>query len=504
MAIRISTVENYALSVIDTTNESNPLLYQPKGQTWFSEEALDAGYVKFYGTTGTNEDNIKNYSKNDPSFLGFDLAQCVDGNDSDTPFTAESFRTWCGENLVGFNVGGATSLTTELVNKSNYIDKLSSIDSTKLYFIDEIIDIGVLSIEIPSTGAYFEGHNFDLSGLISTENNHTIFVSPVGGSGNLLYNNIFLSTSGTASKVYDLTDSDGTHTIEISAVNFNNCTSLGEINGYRQGLEFNTGRFGGTPELTFSGNQNGYRASTTIVRGISNISSLFKTGTSLLFSGRFIVGMNLDLPTTGAFIDFSDINFANDESLQLEDCRITRNGVLNSSDTNIYPNINESNVKSLWTDNAGIPNTQKYIKASITTEVITTIALANTYYPLEGTFTVDESSHFDMPSNGEFQLLSGNGKYQVTGDIQIDGNANDVIDIRVTSSNDGGVTFPTVINHIRRQVNSFVGGRDVAFFPINFIASIKENERLRLEVENTTAARDVTAELDSYFIITAI
>lgn len=86
----------------------------------------------------------------------------------------------------------------------------------------------------------------------------------------------------------------------------------------------------------------------------------------------------------------------------------------------------------------------------------------------------------------------------------IDGNANDVIDIRVTKSTDDGATYPIEINHLRRQINSLVGGRDVAFFPINFISILSKNDRLRLEVENKTAGRNVTMELDSYLIVTEV
>ena len=109
-----------------------------------------------------------------------------------------------------------------------------------------------------------------------------------------------------------------------------------------------------------------------------------------------------------------------------------------------------------------------------------------------------------MPANGEFRLLSGNGTYQLLGDFVIDGSSNDVIDMRVTKSTDGGATWPTEITHIRRQVNSLVGGRDVAFFPINFIATLQEDDRVRLEIENTTSTSNLTAELDSYFIVTAL
>lgn len=379
-----------------------------------------------------------------------------------------------------------------------------TIDSTILYVIDGQVDMGSTTIEVPATGMSITGHTFDISALTSSENSYQMFTSPGGGSGNLLITDCTLTTSGTASQVFDLTDSDGTHAAEFNRVNFTACTSLGEFTDYRQLLESGTGRFSGTPEVTLSGGMNGYRISTSIVRGISNMTSLFKTGTALTFSGRFVTDINCDLPATGALMDFAPANITNDEALELQGCFITRSGTVDAGDTTIFPNIDHTSVKSNWKGNTGLPNTQKYIKATCTTEVTTTISAANTYYVLAGTYTVDTNVHFDMPTNGEFRLLTGNGSYEITGDFIIEGGANDVIDIRVTKSTDGGSTWPTVINHIRRQINSLVGGRDVAFFPLSFIATLEKDDRVRVEVENTTGTSDVTMELDSYFIITEV
>jgi len=384
-------------------------------------------------------------------------------------------------------------------------DLSGTLDSTITYFIDGIIDMGSQTIEVPASGLSLSGATFDVSQLISSAGAYTMFTSPVGGSGNLVLKDLAVSTSGAGSSVFGLTDTNGLSAIEIKVVNFNDCTSLGYLDGYRQGLESGTGRFGGTPELEFRNTWiGGYRTETTIARAMNNFTSLFKAGAGFTFDGRVILGMNCDLPTSGAFCDFAPANINNDESLQIANARITRNGVLNSSDTTKHPNIDHTNVKSLWSNNTGMPNTTKYIKSSITAEVTTTISVVDTYYPLLGTFNVDTSSHLSMPSNGEFELLSGNGSYQIVGDFVIEGGANDVLDMRVTKSTDGGITYPEEITHISRQVNSLVGGRDVAFFPLNLIATLKEGDRVRLEIENKSGTANVTAEIDSYFIITGI
>lgn len=383
-------------------------------------------------------------------------------------------------------------------------DLSGQLDSTKEYFIDGVIDLSTQTIEVPAGGLTISGYGFDLSKLTSSTGSYSMFTSPVGGSGNLILKNVTLTASGLSSQVFNITSLDGTSALEIISVNYDNCTSLGEITGYRQLLETGTGRFGGTPELTFSGSWNGVRISTSIARNMTDFTSLFKAGTGLTFSGRFGTDINCDLPSTGALIDFAEANITNDESLDIEGAFITRSGVIDPTDTTIYPNIDETSVKSNWKSNTGIPNTNKYIKGYVSAEVLTTINIIDVYEVLLGTITIDRQVHFDMPVNGEYRLLTGTGSYQISGDISLEGTANNVIDIRITKSTDGGITFPTEINHIRRQINSLVGGRDVGFFPINFVTELNKNDRIRLEVENKTGTDNVTMELDSYLIITEI
>lgn len=372
------------------------------------------------------------------------------------------------------------------------------------YFIDGVIDMQDQQIVVPAGGLYMSGHNFDISRLESSVDNYDMFISPSGGSGNILTRDMAISTSGVNSKVWNIYGVTGNEAIEFEKVNFNNCTSLGNILNYRQYLEVGTGRFGGTPELTFSGTWGGARISTSIVRGISNLGALFKSGAGLVFSGRFITDINCNLPSLGNLLNFSPSNFLNDESLVIQGAYITRNFLLNPNDQDLTPNISSESVKSNWQDNSGLASTSKYIKSAITSEVLTTVAAQNTYYPLLGTFTVEKETHFDMPTNGQFRSLTGQGDYRVTGDLSVAGTANNLIDIRVTKSIDGGITFPEQVSHVRRVINNLSGARDVAFIPINFVVNLKKNDRVRLEVENKTAASNVTIELDSFFIISAL
>jgi hypothetical protein len=376
--------------------------------------------------------------------------------------------------------------------------------SDVVYFIDGVVDMGTQSIEVPVGGLYLAGHNFDVSQLISSAENYTMFTSPVGGSGNILGANFTLTTSGLSSSVWGISGATGDEAIEFDKVNFNSCTSLGFIDNYRQYLEVGSGRFGGAPVLEFRGAWNGARISTSIVRGLSDFSSLFKTGAGLTFSGRFIADINCDLPTNGALLDFSESEILGDESLLLQGAFITRQGDINPKDAGITPNISAESVKCNWESNTGLPNTNKYIKSVVTTQSSTPIAAIDTYYPLLGTFAVEKSTHFSQPVNGEFECLTGVGDFIITGDLTIQGTANNLIDIRVTKSTDGGATYPTELNHISRLINNLVGPNDVAFFPINFITNLAKGDRVRLEVENKTAAKSVIARDDSFIIIAEV
>lgn len=404
---------------------------------------------------------------------------------------------------MSYPIRRGSNMSTQVIVKDKF-DLIGELRSDVVYVIDGTIDMGSNSIVVPRNGLSIIGLTFDVSSIFSSEDNATLFVSEVGGSGNLLLRGLSLRASGIGSKVYDLTSFDGTPTIELNRVNYIECASLGTVFNYRQFLEDNTARFGGSPELTFDGNWNGARISTSLTRGISNISALFKAGSTLTFSGRFISDMNCDLPATGAYFDFSESNFLTEASLNLKDGIVTRLGIVDTSDTTTHPNIDDKSVKSFWSGNTGISNTQKYIRSTLTAEVETVISVIDEYVPILGTFSADKLSHFTSPSNGEFRLDSGNGAYQIFGDLTLSSFSGNVLQVRVVRSLDGGVTFSDEIYSTTRSVNALSGPRDVAFFTINSIESIERGDILRIEARNRTSTANIKAELSGSFAISGL
>jgi hypothetical protein len=378
------------------------------------------------------------------------------------------------------------------------------IDSTKCYHPDGIIDMGNVSINVPAGGINIKGSTFDVSKLISSEPNYTMFVSPLGGSGNVLGIDLAFEVTGANSKVHDLVGATGGEAIEYNRVNFNNCTSLGTITNYRQGLEAGTGRFGGKPELTLAGTWlGGYFITQSIVRNLTNGAySLFKAGGSFVMNSRFRSNQNVDLPASANYLDFAPANFPSPSTLQLEGMIITRNGASNSEDSNYTPNISMSDLSSNWRDNIGIPNTFVGGRLKLSITATTTLALINTYYDINGTYTSTKLEHFDVPASGRLRHLGNNPReYDVICNFVFAGVANDLLSLKLVKWDNSIAGFVDIDTQIRR-VNSVAGPNDSAFFTVFFPVALDQNDYIKFQVANTTSAgKNVTLNLDSYFLV---
>ena len=395
-----------------------------------------------------------------------------------------------------------------LVKQSNLAETLGgTIDSTKVYILDGIIDFSGtgLNIELPVGGMSILGATFDVSGLKCTDSSYTLFTSPVGGSGNLLRSNLFIEISGVGSQVQNITDATGFSAVEEIRVNYNNCSSLGTITGYRQGLESGTGRFGGTPELTLAGTWvGGYFIDTSIVRSLTDGAyTLYKAGAGFTMASRFRSNQNIDLPASASFLDFSDSNFANTSTLQLTGCIVTRDGIINAGDANITPNISASNLSSSWFANNGLANTFVGGELDITVEALTTIGSAGVFVDLLGTYTVSDLQHFDEPANGQLRHLGESPReFKVSGQLVIEGGANDSVSLKVVIFRDATTSFEDG-KTVTRVINNLQGARDVAYFVVNDNIILDQNDYVKIMVANISDTTNVTAELDSYFLVEA-
>ena len=393
-----------------------------------------------------------------------------------------------------------------IVTQSNFATTIGGvIDSTKDYFIDGIIDLGTTQITVPATGITITGYSFDLSALISSEDNYTMFVSEsiAIGSGDMIGFDFYVSVTGTNSKVYEVYDATGLNAFEFIRVNYINCTSLGDIYDYRQGLESETGRFGGSPSLTLHGLWvGGYRITTSIVRSMSDTTTepLFKAGTLFQMNSRFLTDINCDLGTLQPFCDFIPANFPNDGTIQFKGVLMTRDGVANSNDANITPNLSASGVCCNWDDNIGMDNTFVGGTLSVTSQAVSTITTAGVSVDMAGTWTASDLQHFDNPASNELRHIGTDPKdFRVTFDFVIEGGDNDVITISMVKIDT--LANVTVEYTQTRVINNLQGSRDVAYFNGTFNVRLNQNDLLIWQVANTTDTSDVTVEDSSQWIV---
>ena len=393
------------------------------------------------------------------------------------------------------------------VNQANVSTTLGGvIDSTKKYVIDGKINMGSIQVTVPPEGITIGGLSFDVSGLYSNEDNYTMFVSEsaIIGSGNVLGMDYYVEVTGTGSKVYELYDATGFNAFEFQRINYIDCTSLGDIYDYRQGLETGTGRFGGSPSLTLHGLwRGGFRITTSIVRGLAGTMTepLFKEGVLFQMNSRFLTDINVDLPTLAPLCDFKPINFPNTSTIQFKGCEVTRDGVYSSTDTNLLPNLSEGDLPCYWKNNNGLPNTFIGGTSLCLIEGQTTINTVGVYEDVQGTWGASQLQHFSVEPEGKLKYLGNTlREFEVSLNINIDGGSNDDLAIKFFKFDDSlGSEIPLDYTIQKRPVNNFSGGRDVAFF-VNFLGvTLDKNDLLYIKVANLTDTSNVTFESGSFF-----
>ena len=379
-----------------------------------------------------------------------------------------------------------------------------TIDSSKQYVIDGIIDMTGVQIEVPQGGLYISGHNFDVSQLVSDEDGATMFHSLA--SGNVLMFDIGITMSGVGSQVYDLKSNTGFDAIEVLRINYNNCTSLGTLDNFRQGLETGTGRFGGKPELTLKGTWvGGFFIATSIVRSLTaGTYSLFKAGVGFTMASRFRSDMNVDLPAGVTFVDFAVANFPNPSTLQFAGMLMTRAGASNPTDALYHPNISARDLPCLFTDNNGLENTYVGAVLIVTTENVTTISTAGAAVALTAPiYSISRAAHFDTPANGELRHLGNSPReYSIILDLRLEGQANAEVRLELWKYT-ASTASDAQVKSFSRQVNSFVGGRDVCFFSNTAFLNLEVNDKMYFKVANVTNTVSVTLELGSTIIVGA-
>ncbi len=397
----------------------------------------------------------------------------------------------------------ATHPNRVLVTQANAATTLGgTIDSTVEYVITGIIDMSGIQINVPATGVYLRGYNFDLSQLVSTEAAATLFYSLA--SGNVLMLDLGIEMSGAGSQVYNLTSNTGFDAIEVQRINYNNCTSLGTLTDFRQGLETGTGRFGGTPSMILAGPWvGGFFIATSITRSLTaGTYDLFVSGASFSMQSRFFCNMNVDLPAGVGFTDFVVSDFPNPNTVQLQGMIITRAGASAPDDALYTPNLSATDTPCRWLNNNGLRNTYAGGVLEVTAAAATTIAVIST--PVEvtaPTWTASGLDHFSEPANGRLRHL-GNEPIAFRGhlDLIVSGTAGETVELGVWKY-DASATTDTLIYSTTRVINDLKLGADVCFFNPMFNAELAINDEIYLKLANETSTANLTMVADSTMFI---
>lgn len=379
-------------------------------------------------------------------------------------------------------------------------DLSGTLDSSKIYLIDGFIDMGAISIEVPAGGLFIQGLDYFVSGLFSSTDNHTLFVTPSGGfAGNFKMSRCTLYTSGVNSKIFDLDNQGNFGSIEFQSVNIGDfsvqTTEVGGLTAYRQFRTDDCAFIRIGDGLTFSGTwAGGFRIGDSIMLSIPAGVTLFKEGTSLDFVGSSISDMNaISIDNTTTVFDFQESNFTRDEGFNLNGARFNLN-------SDPVPNMSLSSTKRYFRDCSGVENTYAGARWEITTQVVTPLTQGVLVKAL-GTTTYEDLVHYSQTAdNAPIYDSTIEKDFVITGQLIVDGGANDEIDL-VLRQWDDSVGAYINIRTFTRNISNIVGGLDIAYFDPYATVRMDINDRIEVWIRNNTDGTDAALVAGSFIAI---
>ena len=157
--------------------------------------------------------------------------------------------------------------------------------------------------------------------------------------------------------------------------------------------------------------------------------------------------------------------------------------------------------QSFWKSNNGISNTHIGGVVTATVATDTVISVSGDWYDVAGTFAGTDLQHFSASADGK---LTHNGsfprEFEVTASLTIESQTSDEIGVRFQKWDDSASTMIPLDYTIQvRQVNSFVGSRDVAFFTMIVGVTLDQGDYIQMQNRNATGARNTSTEVGSFF-----
>ena len=393
------------------------------------------------------------------------------------------------EYLITQDSRGLRKKEVTLYKASDFI----GLSSDVVYVIDGAIDMGAQSIEVPVGGLTFSGEGFNVSSLSSAEENYTMFTGETAGDLFFLGKGVTITVSGANSQVFDLVDSDGSHAVELNSVNFINCTEIGELDGFRQGLMDNNFFSGCTKGFKLSGAWSGFTISRTLLinHGIGNF---FSQGTLFTLSGRFVSNANLNMDeATSVGYSFVDGNFQ-DGGFILSGGRFTGAGTATS--------ILSSSVKANFSNNQGIRSTFIGGKLEIDTPAATTINTTGVYEKLAGTTIASQLEWFD--DGGTDNRLRYIGAFEValyfSGSINLSGSNNNLCSL-VVRQYDSSDTLIATSSVFEATLNGGAAGTRIEGLSSQDYFNVNYGDYFEIWITNGTNKNSITAGSGGNLII---
>lgn len=377
-----------------------------------------------------------------------------------------------------------TITSQKIVSSASELE--GELDSTKLYIIDGVIDMGDTEILVPEGGLTIRGLGFDISQLNSAEDNYCLFNRNGTYAGNLILENMGIGVIGTNSQVFDLDNDGNSGAVECNSVNFNLCTSIGELTAYRQFRIANVAFFNIGDGLTFSGTWSGGALwSDSIALFIGAGVTIFKEGTGLTFGGSVRCNMNaLSIDATTVFCDFQPSNILLDGEMDFLDFRAGNNNPL--------PNLPHTNVKARFRDCVGLSNTYPGAAWTITTGDTTSISSSNTLYKLAGTTTYSFQEWFSNTTDNACVYDSTVvEEFIVSFSLSLTGNNNRVAGIQLRHWDNSASAYVDIGPRYVATLNG--GATGVRAENITGFAYVElgEDDRIEVWIENQTDTTDI-------------
>ncbi len=286
--------------------------------------------------------------------------------------------------IAGVNSGVTEKMSVPIYENLVIVRQASDlldIDSTKLYMVDGMVNMGSQSIEVPEGGISFAGLNGsrEIYGLFSTENDYTMFTTPSGGyAGNVLGETMTIYVTGINSKVFDLDNDNNNGSFEFNGINYGGfgsiyCTSLGNVSNYRQFFMSECGVYNVKDGLTMNGSWSGLVLTDTNVLG-DDAFTLLKEGTGLTFSGSIRSNANFgatagSLNESSVFMDFDEANILSKGAVSLINFRTSVDDAL--------PNLPSTSSYVRYSSCSGVRNTYVGGQSTITSQAATSFGVSN-------------------------------------------------------------------------------------------------------------------------------